>query len=69
MEGGFTEPAKYLRTANETLCPSRAGNSFALTFVTLKAVGALDSTTDLTPVYVTKLPSTLVTLGGAQSRW
>ena len=60
----MTEPAGYWRTAYETLWPLRAGNSAMLAFKTLKVVGGAARTIALMPVYVKKLPSTLVTFGG-----
>ncbi|GLU19165.1 hypothetical protein SLE2022_354290 [Rubroshorea leprosula] len=56
---GLVVPAGYWRTAKDTLCPIRAGNSSALAFVTLKLVGNGDPRTARMSIKVKKLPSTL----------
>jgi hypothetical protein len=62
--GGLVEPAGNSRTAIETLCPFRAGNSVKAALETLKAVGRPLPTRERMPVNVKKFPST-VTFGGA----
>jgi len=56
-------PAANSRTAIETLCPLRAGNSVKAALETLKAVGGPAAIRERMPVNVKKFPSS-VTFGG-----